>query len=592
MSKIIPINILMLLMLSSFGLAISGNSAYSNASPNDYGVYLYFNSLLGDFSSVLDGILKKDNTTLEKATLLYSQINVTKEELVLYSLQGINPKALELMPHFEALGKGAFDIAVGQKEFLDGIERKDYSKAHNALFSMKFGLKECYSALEYLSQVKLSGGEGELKFELGKIFEKLKNIERTIKRYEAILNKRSKPTDFTLFVSNPSPFVYENVTFYGYTIGLKNISVVINNVTYPADIPDGKFYLKHSFEKVGTYEVYAIGINGSEKKFSNKILVNVTKMPTEIIPIQKISKEGIIVEGYLVDYFRNGVGEKELVAHINNKTLFTKTNPDGSFMFSLGPLFEALNMVISFSGDETYAGCNITIHLEPSKKPLTIRIFYNKQKVRVNERVEIRGLINGTSEIIPLTIYVDDEPYDTINAQGNFSFILYLKEGKHKIYAYFSGNKEFAESISNFIFLEAIPIDYTKRLLLVIVFVILAFVSYKFITSPKIEKRREGLIQEPLKISEEEPSEELSILRAYRAVYNFLRKIYSLPKSVTPRELLNKLKEEPFFRELEKLTMLHEKYLYARRKLGIKEILSSFKLAARVILGALVREEL
>ncbi|WP_145973226.1 hypothetical protein [Thermococcus barophilus] len=590
MKRMLIIGILLMLTVSGIGVSGEGKN-YSTVNPNDYGVYLYFSSLLKDFNSILDGIISESNGTINAAFIFYSQINITKDEIPLYSSYNISSKAYELIPYFDSLGRCSLNLAIGQRMFLDGLSNREYPNARKGLFNMKISLKECRSSIDVLSNVVLSAENTTIKFKTDDIVGNLNKIETMIRAYQQILDKYFKPKKLVLFVSDPSPAVYTNVTFYGYTGGLEDVSIVINNIAYPAEVVNENFYFTYSFKKIGTYEVYAVGKRGNNIEISNKIVLNVSKMPTKLLISQKNLLE-VTVEGYLVDKLGRGIEGKKIIIHSDNDTVMVTTNQDGSFMVSFGRLLKEKNVTISFLGDEIYQGCNATVILKPSKIPIGILLTAEKQKVRAGKEVLIKGIINGTAERIPLIVYIDNKPYTTINAQQNFSIVLHLEEGKHEIYAKFPGNEKFAESISNILAIEIVPINYLVRLLMIIVSSLLAFVAYKLISAFKDKKELPVSTQNVLKAVEEEKTEEIDILRAYRVVYNLLRRLHALPKSTTPRELLNKLRKEPFFEDMKKLTLFHEKYLYARKKLSIREITLAFKLAARVIISSLVREEL
>ncbi|WP_457754631.1 hypothetical protein [Thermococcus sp.] len=590
MKRMLIIGVLLMLTISGIGVSGEGRN-YSTVSPNDYGVYLYFDSLLKDFNSILEGIISKSNNTVNATFLFYSQINITKDEIPLYSSYNISSKVYELIPYFDSLGRCSLNLAVGQRTFLDGLSNKEYPNSRKGLFSMKIGLRECRSSVNALSNVVLSAENTTIKFETKEIVENLNKIENMIGTYQRILDKYFKPKEFVLFVSDSSPTVYTNVTFYGYTSGLENVSIVVNNTAYPAEVVNGNFYFTYSFKKIGTYEVYAIGKRGNNIEISNKIVLNVSKMPTKLLISQKNLLE-VIVEGHLIDKLGRGIGGKEIIIHSANDTLIVTTNHDGSFMVSFGQLLKEKNITISFLGNEIYQGCNVTVTLKPSKVPIDILLTAEKQKVRVGKKVLIKGIINGTAERIPLIVYIDNKPYTTISAQQNFSIVLHLEEGKHEIYAKFPGNEKFAGSVSNIVTIDVVSINYLARFLIIVVSVLLAFGAYRLISASKGEGELPTDVQKAFKAIEEEKTEEMDILRAYRVVYNLLRRLYVLPKSTTPRELLNRLRKEPFFGDMEKLTLLHEKYLYARKKLSIREITLAFKLASRVIISSLVREEL
>lgn len=586
MRRAITIIAMLMLLISNIGLA-EGDTA----SPNDYGVYLYFGSLLGDFNSVLDGVLEGRNTTLRQADVFYARTNVTYEEVLLYSSYGIDPKAGELSRYFKMLGEGVFEIASNGNALPAYIQKGEYARAREALFLMKMGLNECYESLGYISNAELVGEKGErLSFELKDSHDKLESIGRMIERYEEMLGRSGVPSEFSISISNPSPKVHENITFYGYTMGLEDISVIINGSVHRAEITRGNFYFNYSFERPGTYEVYAMGVNGSEKVVSGKLLVNVSRVPTRIVA-NEVTSGGIIVEGYLLDYFGDGVPGEEIELHIENESLHATTSPDGAFNFTVGNLLEGINATLLFGGNEIYEGSNVTLFILPLKEKPIIRLFYDGDRVRAGDEITIRGTVN-VKGMLPLTIYVDEEPYNSIDARGNFTFPLKLGTGKHRIYAYFAGNEELAPGTSNVLLIEAVPVSYAERAMLLVFFMLLAFLAYKWITKPGTRAKAEESKVPEEAVQVETHEEEPSILRAYRVVYGLLRRVYHISKCATPREILVRLREEPFSGELEMLTALHERYFYGKKKLGIKDALRAARSASRIILGIFVRDEL
>ena len=247
-------------LVSEFAYAES----YSQAEENDYGVYLYFNTMLEEFNSVLNELLESENGTT-RAESFYSLANITAEEVVKYGSLGIRPSALELAYRFKALGEGLFMLSSSQRKFIESLENSNFPDARTNLFSMKASLEKIYFNLEYISGVRFVGENGEaLSFDLTKTYETLEKVARLIGRYEEMLNRLSAPTEFTIFSSKENPFLYENVTFYGYTLGLENVRVVINNTSYIPEIINGGFKLRYSFNEIGVYGEYAQAGTGSQ----------------------------------------------------------------------------------------------------------------------------------------------------------------------------------------------------------------------------------------------------------------------------------------------------------------------------------------
>lgn len=585
-ARTIVLALVFITLLSEFAYAES----YSQAEENDYGVYLYFNTMLGGFNSVLNELLESENGTI-RAESFYSLANITAEEVVRYGSLGIRPSALELAYRFKALGEGLFMLSSSQRKFVESLENSNFLDARTNLFSMKASLDEIYLNLAHISGVRLVGENGEaLSFDLTETYGALEKVAKLIERYEEMLNRLSTPTEFSIFSSKEHPVLYENVTFYGYTLGLEEVRVVINNVSYIPEIENGGFKLRYSFNETGVYEVYAQAVNGSQMVTSNVLYINVQKIPTHIIALEKAGVS-VTVEGYLVDEFGNYLPGKIVVLDVDGRKYTSQTDENGTFVFELGEIFESKNATISFAGDEVYKGSTSKLTLMPPKKRLAIRLFFEENEVRAGEEVKIPGYINGTLGEIPLEVYVDDKLAETINARGNFTLSLRFKEGKHSVYVRFAGNEEFAESVSNIVEVNAVPYNYLERALAFLAFLVLGFLAYRLLTrKPRAEvvetKPEEG--QAEVLICEEKADP----INSYRFLYNFFRRLYNLPRSITPRELLRRFENEIFAPELRKATVLHEKGFYGKKKLSAREILEGVKSVAAAIVKAFVREEL
>lgn len=562
---------------------------YSQAEKNDYGVYLYFNAMLGNFNSILNALLENENSTA-KAESLYSLANITVEEAVRYNSFELRPSALELAYRFRALAEELFVLSSSQRKFIESLENGNFLEARTNLFSMKSSLDEIYLNLAHVSGIKLIGENGEtLSFDLGETYGLLDEVAKLLERYEERLNKLSTPTEFSIFSSKENPFLYENITLYGYTLGLENVRVVINNISYVPEIINGGFRLRYSFNEIGLYEVYARTMNGSRVVTSNVLQIQVQKIPTQIIALEKTGAN-VTIEGHLVDYFGNYLPGKRVILEMDEKKYTSLTDQNGTFVFNLGEVFESKNVTISFAGDSVYEEALTNLTLTPSKKRLTIRLFFDKNEVREGEEVRIPGHINGTLEEVLLDVYVDDKLTETINARGNFTLSLRFKEGDHSVYVKFPGNDELAESISNIVEVHAIPYNYTQRVLIFLAFLVLGFLVYRILT-----KKPSVVVETKPKEHKSEivvSEEGVDLIKSYRFLYRFFRKLYNLPKSITPRELLKRFESESFASELRKATILHEKGFYGKKRLNTRDIIEGVRSVAMAVVKVFVGEEL
>lgn len=564
---------------------------YRKAEKNDYGAYAYFRLMLDEANSVLSLLVEESPEALNQSLELYNWTNTTVEELITYQSLGASPKALELAYQFKTLGRELFLLSKWQGDFLKAISEGDFAGAKEALLYMSSSIEEIRPVLESVRGIYLVGENGErLELDLNETYETLGKLERLLEVYESRLNELFVPTDFSLFTSKPTAFLSENVTLYGYTLNLSEIRVFVNETPYTPEIIDGVFRLKISFNQSGSYVLYATALNGTKTVHSNSITLNVTRVPTKVVALQKTG-ENSTVEGVLIDYYGNPVPGKSILLLLENLTLESVSDENGTFIFELPELRGSMNTTVIFEGDEYYAPSYANITLEPTREKVLIRLFFDKKEVRAGERIEVRGLVNGTSEEIPIEVYVDENLVEERRVRGNFTISLTLDEGNHAVYVRFPGNERFSESFSNTIEIYASSYLSTTRIAIFSAFLIIGLLVYHFINRKPVSKAPTKAPErsvEEFTLGEEKPD----LLRAYRFLYRFLRRLYNLPKSTTPRELLGRLRGWEFLPELKRVTELHEVAFYGRKMPGIKEVVEGVRTVARIVLGAIVGDEL
>jgi len=71
--------------------------------------------------------------------------------------------------------------------------------------------------------------------------------------------------------------------------------------------------------------------------------------------------------------------------------------------------------------------------------------------------------------------------------------------------------------------------------------------------------------------------------RTFKDLFDALVNRYGLKKGLTPRELLEKLKNQPFAEKLKEVVELHEKFAYAGLKLSGDEEERFFKLLIEIL---------
>lgn len=188
----------------------------------------------------------------------------------------------------------------------------------------------------------------------------------------------------------------------------------------------------------------------------------------------------------------------------------------------------------------------------------------------------------------------------TIIADKDFDLPLsFSNPGNYTVEAFFTGDPLFEPADSNVIKIAANETEegypfITLMIALVAIALIVAgiYVWKRRVTNKKNkpaeipemdiaeEKKKEGLESVPsVTLLESE-----GVAGAYKLLFDTIVAKYKLKKSFTPRELLEKVKKEPFAERLEKVTELYEKNVYRNVELMDEERETYFK-SIKEILG-------
>ncbi|WP_297437262.1 DUF4129 domain-containing protein [Thermococcus sp.] len=563
-------------------------SDYSASKPDQYGVYLYFSGMLNNLTRVFGSISGGENDSLQLALGFYNLTNTTYGMVLRYSPYGIDPSSVELSRLFLKLGRGTFEVALGYLGFRGNFSRGNYLGARAALAMMKTGMDDCGDALSELGLVELKGENGgTLRFDVRPLLDQLDSLEALFESYRANLEEVVSPKNFTLFASKLTPYATENVTFFGFAPGLSSVRLVVDNYSYRVNVSNSSFTFVFSFRRPGLYRVYATALNGSELVSSNVLMLNVSRVPSRILVVEGFEK-GVVVRGYLLDYRGSGISGREVCLSFNG-TRITKTSENGSFVFHLGDLGRNLNLSVYFRGDDVYLPSNHTLTLTPIANRPTIKLFAS-ERVEANSEFKV-GIEVDSLRPIPVKIYVDGKPNRTVYGSGNLTAVFRLPPGEHEIYARFSGGYGMLPSGSNVITVKAGGIDYLRSFMLFLTALILSGVFYRLLSWRGEGKPESGSSLEMGSAPEIE-GDRFDLRTAYRFVFHVLRKLYGLPRSVTPRELLSALHSRSFFGDLRFLTELHERAVYGGFKVSAGEVLEAIKRASRIVVSAIVGEEL
>lgn len=641
--------ILTLLVFSSFGLAMERHFEYEKAYENDKGIYIYFRIILLYSEMALDKIIAEDNESLYYASNVETKLNMTRDEVEFYKSFEIESKVEDYLPPFLELGKGVKGIALGQRLFLDNIEivkeMRDYYAYVNASLGLEMmgeGISSAEKALDVIDTFEFVDEDNStLTLDTSSLREKLEKIKRMYFGYEKVLSaykvltpeevqeiikekeKSGESTDFEeflkenrvvlvptsliLYASNINPFVYENVTFYGYAPDFDTVYLHIKNQTIALGVKNNRFSYVYSFHTVGKYEVFASGVKNGSVQNSNVLIVNVLKIPTRIILSSKGSayiNESIGVSGALLDYYGRPLKGEEVFGGFDGERFALITSHDGSFSFNITSDKSGKKLLnVTYLGNEIYAGSSASLGLVFLKYPVKITIKTEKNKFKIGEEVKISGTVSGVRREIPVIIYVDDEPYTELYAVRDFKVkVTFNETGEHRIYARFPGNDYYEAANSNMITLKIVEFSLFEILLIILIAGLLfgiGFLGYKI-----YRKGREGVtdeeflillkaMEEAEKMEEPERERKLKSLRQmYREIYYKLIKHYNLKPSLTPRELVNRLRKENFAYHLEKATGLYEKHFYGKKVLRRSDVLDYLRHIAGFIVSFIVREEL
>mgnify|MGYP001770742364 CR=1 FL=1 len=415
------------------------------------------------------------------------------------------------------------------------------------------------------------------------------------------------PTALTLYASNPNPFVYENITFYGYAPGFESVNLHIENKTIVVRVKNNRFSYVYSFERPGKYEVFATGVKNGSLESSNVVTINVLKIPTKIVLSSEGSayiNESLKVNGFLLDYYGNALNGERIFAEFDGEKFTLLTSVNGSFSFNVTSSESGRKLVnVTYPGSEIYAGSSASLGVIFLKYPVRITIRVDREKVKEGEDVGITGEITGVEGEIPITLYVDGKPYKSLYAAKAFEVKLGFNEtGKHEVYAYFPGNEYYEGAKSNVIGIEVVQFSIVDYLLFALILGLLSGIVY---LSRKVYLgRRRGMsdeefvrlvkaLEEMERAEEKERLRKLKSLREmYREIYQKLLKQYGLKASTTPRELVKRVKKESFAYHLERLTHLHERHFYGKKALDRRGVLEYLRNVAGFIVSFIVREEL
>jgi hypothetical protein len=612
----IPILILLIFLISP----VNGirHEVYSKASPSDEGIYIYFSELLKDAGKCLDKFLDEDPNAANLSVSLYHKVKLTEEESRFYTVKGVKSNVSIVVKPFLSLSSGVKRLTQFQSIFLENVrllfKNKNnylaYMNARMAVINMKLAADEISNSINEIEQIELWNGTSKLHFDVSELKSKLKDVYDLIAYYESLLT-RFEGEGIIVVVSDDHPYLYQEVTIYVYAKNVTPTTLFIDDIEYELK----NSTMKHSFKELGEHTIYAEGISNGKIVKSNVVKVYVSKIPTCIVLSSKsvaFLNENVEVNGYLSDYYGNPL-QANVTVKVDGEEVKLTTH-DGFFSFNVTKSSEGLlNISAFYAGNETYESSNASISIFFSRFLISLYIESDKTRVSVNETVNFTGRIYGINYSIPIYVFVNFTDVKTLNVTKKFNFALnFTNPGTYLVFAYFPGDSLHKPAESNRIEIIAesgyssqelvkMMINNIPNSLYYLLLVVIAVIAV-ILTSVYVKSRRKGIESktehvEELKKEEvkervekvEEIAKELklpeSVEEAYKVLFSTLVSRYNLKKSLTPRELLKALKNEPFVEKLKVVTDLHEKAVYGKIELKDEEREIYFRLVTEILEG-------
>ncbi|MFA4647664.1 hypothetical protein P8X24_10550 [Pyrococcus kukulkanii] len=549
---------------------------FESALRDDSALYEFFSTILDISASALKDL---NQTQYSKLQLI---INWTKEEEEFYRARGVNITLTMYLPPFVQLSKEVGNIIKGINDFKKFYNLGMYTKAKLSLEFAFNNLRDANETIKSIKNMKFIVNNNTKALDTSKVEDALDDIERLLRYYLKIVSSKITRDNTTLavYVSKKNPYIFENVTIYGYSI-FPEVTLHIGN--YSVQVP-GNFSITYKFTKIGSYRVYLT----AKGKKSNTVLINVSKIPCSIIVNSPSGypNSTIVLNGVLRDAL--GFPIPNAIIYANNIQI--KTNEKGEF--SIHYTFQnpgTYPVTIFYPGDNVHEKCSRSTKVNVLKMPVQIRIE-GPSKARVGELIEITG--NTSVPGINISILVDGKEVKKFTALHKFKMTLRLSSpGKHEIVAKFPGNFLYAPAESNVLTVSVYVVKYEEIAGMAII-TLLGLLLY---LRPQKGKKKMGIVikeHEIPEIAKKKENEERKSLREwYRKTYLKLIERYKLKRSTTPRELLAKIDDE-VRREFKDATEVHEKTVYGMKIPTSIEITRFFRSIARTILTIIIGEKL
>ncbi len=585
--RILKVLIIVLLVGYVFALGINPY----NVERDDQYTYDYFNSVLNSFSNIFKSIIEDNNTCINQSRNVFKELNCLKNETVLYSAHNItSPVGYVIQPFYKFSKELVYlcNLNMRLKEDISKNTTESLVDAKATVMEINKTLILMENTLDNIDNITyLKKGNETLKFNTSNIRELINLYKSKILKY----NMNISIAGLRIYISDNNPIIFENVTIYGIAKN-GNITIFIGNSSYNFTVKNNTFSMIYSFKKDGLYKIYAKQNN----KTSNILYVNVSKIPTCIYTDKEVyrgyANSNITLNGYVVDWYGkrvNGVVYIMGIPIVLNNGSFTYN------IFSNKPTNETIT--IFYKGSSIYLTSNKTVNVEFLKRPTRIVISTNKYNVTTGETITITGNFFGVNSIVDIYIVVNNETYKSIKTNGEFiTNISFNSSGIYNIYAVYPGNDVYDSCRSNILTINVKERSYISYIIVVALIALIGGYAYIYKFEMFKKKRADNKkkdkkssedryinVEGNRKIEKKDDKDKLvsipddDITKAYTLLFNTLVEKYSLPRNLTPRELLNiiKTKNPNIYDDLKFITDIHEKHVYGKYDIN-KETLNKY----------------
>ncbi len=574
--KLLTIITILLLMLPP-----AGARGVEKPVPHDEFLYEYFSHTLEKFAYSLKYAYGGNDYGLTLAENTHNDLLRIMMEGRIYREKGIKARVFDVLPPFYN-----FSVELITLDKLLFKFQKD-----NGSIALATGIVNTIERMRrYLEEIKameLYNGTKILRFDTSEVEGYLKEINTAA---EKTLNSQSKNRELSLYATSRNPIVNQSVTFFGTAPLNGSVRIVIkeeSGLERGIVVPVEKhfFTMQYRFTRPGRYLVRAIQGNLSTPWLE----INVGRIPTYFLvlsPTSAIVNTTLTVWVSLVDYYSNPLPWREVT--VNGTVFITDTN--GTVTFDLwSPKEASFHLILEFKGDEFHEGITKVVTIDFTRIPTAITIT-GPGTVEEGKAFEIKGsitpAINSTVEI-----YVNDRPYAVVNStNGIFSLNMTHETAETlKVYAVFNGTELYLPSKSNVLLVSVVPSESNPLRYVAVLLIVISLIAYtQRDRLGRRAERQEGTVEKEETGGEEAVWIEIpdDVGEAYSLIRDALSKEMGVPKNLTPREVLERLKDWKGHKDLKTVTLIHEKVVYGGEKPG-KDEMQTFKRAAEAVIIAL-----